>query len=107
MDDIQNSAPGLEEARLSNVKFNRLLKRRGLALNTEKSIMVIIGSKKQKEEASEELRKHPMMCGDFIMEEKQCEKWLGQYISAKGLEDSVTKTIDSREGKIRGAVQEI
>jgi hypothetical protein len=69
--------------------------------------MIIIGSKKQKKEASEELRKRPMMCGDFVMQEKQCEKWLGQYISAQGLEDSVTKTIEAREGKIRGAVQEI
>ena len=107
MDDIQNSTPGLEEARLANVKFNKLLKRRGLALNKEKSIMIIIGSKKQKQEASEELSKHPMMCGDFVMQEKQCGKWLGQYISAQGLEDSVIKTIDAREGKIRGAVQEI
>ena len=41
MDDIQNSAPELEEARFANVKFNRLLKRRGLALNKEKSIMVV------------------------------------------------------------------
>ena len=67
MNDIQNTAPGLEEAREANVRFNSLLKQRSLSLNQLKTIVIIIGSKKQKEEASEELRKNPMKCGDFVV----------------------------------------
>ena len=34
-------------------------------------------------------------------------KWLGQILSTRGLADSVAETIQSREGKIRGACLEI
>ena len=107
MDDIQNAAPGLEEARKANEKFDKLIKQRGLALNKDKTIFLVIGTKKQKEVISEQLKTNPMMCGTFEMKEKQYEKWLGQYISAQGLADSVAKTVEAREGKINGATQEI
>ena len=68
---------------------------------------IILGSKKQKREASEELEKNPLKCGDFITKEKEVEKWLGQYMSAAGLADSVAKTVEAREGKIKGACLEI
>ena len=67
----------------------------------------MIGSKKQKLAASAELEEHPLKCGAFTTEEKQDEKWLGQYLSARGLAASVEKTILEREGKIRAAGLEI
>ena len=54
-----------------------------------------------------ELKESPLKCGNFEIKESQVEKWLGQYISAKGLSDSVTQTVKAREGKIRGACLEI
>ena len=107
LDDIQNSAPGLDEAREASAIFDKLLKQRGLALNRDKTICLVFGSKKQKEKASEELKRNPMICGEFEVEEKQYEKWLGQVISVQGLDDSVVKTVEAREGKIKGACQEI
>ena len=84
-----------------------LVKQRGLKLNRDKSVCVIIGSKKQKLEASMELEVKPLKCGEFCTKEKQEEKWLGQYISGLGLADSVAKTVEAREGKIKGACMEI
>ena len=66
-----------------------------------------MGSKKQKQTISTELEKNPLKCGAFVTEEKQDEKWLGQYLSARGLAASVEKTVTEREGKIRAAGLEI
>ena len=54
-----------------------------------------------------ELEVKPLKCGEFCNKEKQEEKWLGQYISGLGLADSVAKTVEAREGKIKGACMEI
>ena len=76
-------------------------------MNKEKSVCLVIGSKKQKKEISNEFEKQPLECGDFYTEEKQQEKWLGQILSAAGLADCVSQTVAAREGKIRGACLEI
>ena len=83
------------------------MKQRGLALNQDKSVCVIIGSKKQKLKASEEIEKDPLHCGEFVTKEKKEEKWLGQIISEGGLADSVAKTVTARTGKIKAACLEI
>ena len=83
------------------------MKERGLKLHAEKSVCVVIGSKKQKQETSENLERNPLMCGTFETKEKQEEKWLGQWLSARGLAASVDKTVTAREGKIRAAGREI
>ena len=107
MDDVLNPARGLEEARESCKRMNTVMKERGLNLNQGKTVCIVIGSKKQKEDTTKDLKEKPMMCGDFEMKEKQVEKWLGQQISSQGLEDSVWRTIEAREGKIKAAAMEI
>ena len=107
MDDILNGTEGLDQARKSNKKIDFLLKQRGLSLNKDKSVCIVIGSKTQKKSSSEELRKKPLMCGSIETKEKQEDIWLGQTISSAGLADSVARTVSNKEGKIRGAGLEI
>ena len=106
-DDLENNSINLTEARRANSKIDFLLNQRALKLNQDKSVCLIIGPKKIKQKYSEELKTNPLKCGDIEIVEKQAYKWLGQYISSQGLADSVDKTIDAREGKIRGACLEI
>ena len=61
-----------------------MMKQRGLNLNSETSVCLLIGNKKQKKEASRALEEQPLMCGDFATQEKLCEKWLGQQLSPEG-----------------------
>ena len=76
------------------------MKERGLNLNKDKSVCIAIGSKKQKSEISKAMKESPLMCGDFETKEVEEEKWLGQIISASGLAESVSKTVDARIGKV-------
>ena len=41
------------------------MKQRGLSLNKDKSVCVIMGSKRQKKEASLEMKGKPLLCGDY------------------------------------------
>ena len=107
LDDIINTAGGLDEARQINVLINKVMKQRGLALNEDKSAIIIMGSKKQKLQASTELEKDPLLCGHFVTKEKQNDKWLGQILSSGGLASCVEETVNAKLGKIRGASLEI
>jgi hypothetical protein len=106
-DDFIHGAEGLPQAREANRKVNTMVKERALGLNSKKSVCIILGSKKQKKEISEELKENPLMCGKIETKETDSDKWLGQYLSAGGLADSVVKTIDAKESKTRGACLEI
>ena len=106
-DDLADCSGNIENARIANQRVDILTKQRGLELNKDKTVCIIIGSKKQKQEATKQLTDNPLFCGSFVMKEKQVDKWLGQYLSSKGLADSVAETVAAREGKVRGACLEI
>ena len=108
-DDILHGVDGvdLEAAREGNRKMNLLAKERALKWNSTKTLCILIGTKKQKKIFSKNIKEIPLMLGEFEMKEAQTDKWLGQQISAKGLADSVLKTIEAKEGKIKAACLEI
>ena len=106
-DDFLHGVEDLETARKGNKKINLMIKQRALNLNPRKTICMMIGTKKQKQKFSQELKENPLMCGEIETKEAQSDKWLGQQMSAKGLADSVIKTIEAKEGKIKAACLEI
>ena len=106
-DDFLHASDEIEKARQTNVKINKMIKQRGLNLNQKKSVCLMIGSKKQKKDMSKKLEEDPLKCGDVETKEVESDKWLGQIISAKGLADSVNKTIEAKESKIKAACLEI
>jgi hypothetical protein len=106
-DDIIHAAQGIKEARSANQKIDRVIKQLNLQWNEDKTFCTAIGSKKQLNQLTRELEKEPLMCGHFETKLKKQFKWLGQIISSGGLGESVAATVESREGKIRGACIEI
>ena len=64
-DDLANGSAGLLEARIANQNVDYLAKQRGLQLNRDKSVCIILGSKKQKREASDELEENPLNLRGF------------------------------------------
>ena len=97
LDDFISSTKQLDKARHINSKVDYLIKQKQLSLNEDKSVCLIIGSKKQKEKVTAELQENPLMCGQFETKEKQIDKWLGQTLSADGLVDCVAQTVETKE----------
>ena len=87
--------------------MNLVMKKHTLKLNKDKSVLIVMGSNKQKKEIIEELETNPIMCGEVKMNIKDADKWLGQQLSTGGLAESVAATVEKREAKIKGAALEI
>ena len=47
------------------------------------------------------LKKNTLKCSDFVTKLKEKDKWLGQYISEEGINESIVETINAKEGKIK------
>ena len=75
IDDIINGTDNIENARKVNQQINFLLKQIGLSLYKDKSVCLIMGSKKQKLFHSKVLETNPLICGHLETEERQIYKW--------------------------------
>ena len=106
-DDFYHNSGSILQARQTNIKVNILIKEKRLSLNSSKSVAILFGTSKQKQDAKQELEEKPLMCGDVRMILAQTEKWLGDYLHTGGLAASVLETISQREGKVKGAALEI
>ena len=84
-DDIFHDSNSLLDARVANIKMDMVMKSKQLCLNKDKTVLVVIGRKDQKEQVTQKLLLNPLMCGSFEMKEVESEKWLGDLISLGGL----------------------
>ena len=94
-------------ARKTNIKMNILIKEKPLSLSSSKSMVILFGTSKQKQDAKQELEEKPLMCGSVSVILAETEKWLSDYLHTGGLAASVMETISQREGKAKGAAQDI
>ena len=106
-DDVIHTVQGIKEARLANCKMDKVVSKLNLCLNQDKTVCLVMGSKKQVREVWSELESNPLMCGSFETKIKHSFKWLGQILSCGGLSESIAATVEARESKIRGACIEI
>ena len=60
-----HGAEGIKEARIANLKMDRVAKRLNLRYNEDKTFCLAMGSRKQLKDIREELEIQPLMCGNF------------------------------------------
>ena len=106
-DDFENISSSVLEARVANLKVDTMIKEKRWSLNQDKSVCLVMGSKRQVEEVRQELEARPLLCGEFETKMVQYDKWLGDYFHTGGLGESCLETIRQREGKVKGAALEI
>ena len=106
-DDFENTCGITLCARVANIKVDMMAKEKTITLNQDKTVCLVMGSDKQKEEVRRELELKPLMCGDFETRLVESDKWLGDWLHSWGLGEPCHETIRQREGKVRGAAMEI
>ena len=74
------------------------MKKLNLKLNEQKSIAIIMGSKKQTKDLIDAIKEAPIMCGEVEVKVKDADKWLGQQLASGGLGESVAATIYCSKG---------
>ena len=75
-DDVIHGAGGLEEARMANLRIDRVVKGLNLRLNEDKTFCIVMGTRKQKQEVKLGLERQPLMCGGLEIQLKDKFKWL-------------------------------
>ena len=97
-DDISRVSTSLKTAQSGNNKMEAVMETKLLDFNHDKSVVIVMGSKKNKKDIEEEMKKQPLtLCGK-IMKNTTTEKYLGDVISSEGLAESVTATVLKRKG---------
>ena len=105
-DDALCMVENIEDLRIVVQGMETVMKLMQVQSNKSKCGYILMGPKQLVEEARRRLKEHPIMVGDWAVQELQKEKWLGDQI-CNGLGKSVMATIQSRAGKIRRASFEI
>ena len=106
-DDFENTCGITLCARVANIKVDVMAMEKTLTLNQDKTVSLVMGSDKQKEEVRRELELKPLMCGDFETRLVESDKWLVDWLHSGGLGEPCHETIRQREGRVRGAAMEI
>ena len=105
-DDICRLAGNLNSTRAGNIKLAGMMDQKGLKCHPDKTVCILIGAKKWRQNTKDEIKLNPIMFGNFQVKSVDEDVYLGEVISAQGLEAGIEATIRRRLGKIRGAMYE-
>ena len=95
-DDVARAALDIESAQIGNDKMEALAEAKLLDYNLKKSCFIVIGNNKSRKEMEEKLEVTPLkLCGAIMKQEPQA-KYLGDYLSHMGLDESIVATVDKR-----------
>ena len=106
-DDVARIAPTVKSAQVGNCKMEIIAETKLLDYNLEKSGFLVVGDKKAKKKIIDELDKSPLMFCDKTMKQESTIKYLGDWLSADGLTDSVKVTVSKRFGLAQRAIADI
>ena len=104
--DISRLAKDINSARTGSSRISAMMDQKGLKCHPKKTVCIAIGTKKFQEQAKKEVDAEPIKFGDFEVKLVESEVYLGDVISAGGLEKCVEETIKRRLGKVKGAMYE-
>ena len=99
-DDLGRFAASVEAARDGTKKIESCMEGKLLDLHTDKSCLMLFGSKSQIKSAQEELEQNPIKLYGKALKEKLKEKYLGDIIHRDGNAASVEATVKDRYGRI-------
>ena len=102
-DDIARLAETIDSTNYGNVKISNMLGLKGLECHPTKTTFLTIGTQKYRKDIEEKLVTTPIIFGSFKCKPKDEDMYLGDRISALGLE----ATIAHRQGKIKGEMYEM
>ena len=97
-DDVARLSLDIESAQVGNDKMEAMAETKLLNYNLEKSCFILIGNKKTRTEMQEKLQSCPLTLCGVDMKQEEHAKYLGDWLSCKGLAESVNVTF--KKGKV-------
>ena len=106
-DDIFRMCEDTFSAQIGNELIDTVMETKLLDFNLDKSCYIIVGKNKSQKDIRDSFKANPLQLSGNPMKEVSEEKYLGDYISTKGLADSIIVTIDKRMKKANTAIMEV
>ena len=106
-DDIAKMNDNLGQARDACTKIDKMLKRKQLSVNYDKSKFLIFGKNKYRKKVLKNIEKDPMIMGGQQIQHSSVEKYLGDLIHEKGCEQSIKETVNKRIQGLTSKADEI
>lgn len=106
-DDVARLSLNSHSAQSGNLRMRCVAESKLLDFNVEKSCFVVFANKKTQSKFQNELSKAPLELCNRPMAQEKYVKYLGDYLSEKGLEDSVQLTVNKRKGLANKAIFEV
>ena len=94
-------------AQIGNELIDSVMETKLLDFNLDKSCYIVTGDLKAQEPIRESFSDNPLKLSGKDMKEANEEKYLGDFLSSKGLGESILVTINSRLKKVSNALMEI
>ena len=106
-DDLNRLADNVRKTRAGLIKLDYVMKEKMLTFHPLKSVYMVYGSLKYKQEVEQELEANPLMLGDITLKKAKSQKYLGDILHEDGLKASVAATVKDREGRTKGSIYEL
>ena len=84
-DDIGKPSTGVMEAQVANIKLAHMFQEKGLETHPDKTCFIVFGSDNFKNKVNEELKSKPLKLGNFLVKQKQSDRYLGQISHSEGV----------------------
>ena len=97
-DDISRISTSLKAVQSGNDRMEAVMESKLLDFNHDKSVLIVMGSKKNKKKIDEDMKNYPLTLCGRVMKITNSEKYLGDMIDSGGLAESVTATVMKRKG---------
>ena len=96
-DDICRISASVESVQNGNNSLENVMETKLLDFNIDKSCTVVIGPRAKRNDTLEQIKATPLSLCNQTMKIVEAEKYLGDYISAEGLSESVWLTVMKRK----------
>ena len=106
-DDIMRGCEDVLGTQIGNTKLAAMLEEKGLEAHPDKTCFIVCGNKKYKESIESNIKKSPLMFGEFAVQHREYDRYLGQILHGGGLDRSAEMTVTERVGRLKGATREV
>ena len=106
-DDVARLALDIDSAQSANERMRNVAETKLLDFNLAKSCYIVFGPKQRRHKMHKLISEQPLKMYGKEMTQERTAKYLGDYVSEKGLADSVAVTVDKRKFLVNKAIYDI
>ena len=78
---------------VGNIKLSAMLEEKGLEAHPDKTCFIVCGNRKFKDNVEKDLKRNPLLFGNFPVKHRKHDRYLGQVLHGGALDCSAEATV--------------